>query len=76
MSDYSIYCDDGCTQPLSCRKLSNGKYVLIRSTVMGSGMVGEPETVVSEEYEDIRIYNDFFSPAYIFVKKLLTWRNF
>ena len=49
MSDYLIYCDDGCTQPLSCRKLSNGKYVLIRSTVMGFGMVGEPETIVSEE---------------------------
>ena len=76
MSDYLIYCDDGCTQPLICRKLSNGKYELIRSTVIGSGMVGEPETTVSEEYEDIRIYNDFFSPAYIFVKKHNSWGMF
>lgn len=68
-----IYCDDGCTQPLSCKKLNNGKYVLVRSTIHGFGDVGEPETIISEEFDDIEIYNSFYSPAYIFVKKHHGW---
>ena len=72
MSDYSIYCGDACDQPLSCEKLNNGKYVLVRYTVVGMGDARDPKPF-SEEFDDIEIYNSSFSSTYIFVKKQNLW---
>ncbi|MBQ5470598.1 MAG: TIGR02452 family protein [Treponema sp.] len=66
MSEYSVHCDDGGEQLLNCKKLDNGKYVLVYKDESVS-------KTVSEEFDDIEIYNSFDSPAYIFVKKHNLW---
>lgn len=66
MTEYTVHCDDGWEQLLSCKKLDNGKYVLVCKNERGS----KP---VSEEFDDIEIYNSYDSTAYIFVKKHNLW---
>ena len=76
MTEYNIYCGpncgDACDQLLSCKKLNNGKYVLVGYTAVGMGVAIDPKPI-SEEFDDIEIYNSKFSSAYIFVKKHNLW---